>query len=272
VASPHNIAISPDGRTAYVASQGKGALAIVILDIAGMKAKGTVALDKMPRALNLSPDGKKLFYTLAGSDSVQVLDTAKNAVVDQVPVGASPHHPLFTPDGSKALVVSQGPGELWVIDPMTDAVPGKVKVGTLPHWIAVAPGGHVAYVTNEGSNDVSVVNLDTYSTIATIPVGNAPRKIVIQPVASGAGAAVIQTKIAGFAFPDTITITAGQTVTWTNADPVPHTVTSDTGAWDSGEIASGKSFSMTFTKPGTYPYSCAIHPSMQGTVVVKSAP
>jgi YVTN family beta-propeller protein len=236
-----------------------------------MRQTGSVPLDKMPRALNLSPDGRKLYFTLAGSDAVQVLDTSSNRVTKQVPVGASPHHPLFSPDGGMALVVSQGPGSLYFINPSRDVVSGNVKVGTLPHWIALADGGTRIYVTNEGSNDVSVVDAATRSVVTTIPVGNAPRKIIVQPSASpaGAGGAPVQAVISGFAFPDAITIGIGQAVRWTNTDPVPHTVSGDDGTWGSGDIAAGKSYSVTFLSAGTFPYHCGIHPAMQGTVVVQ---
>jgi plastocyanin len=63
----------------------------------------------------------------------------------------------------------------------------------------------------------------------------------------------------------------GQTVTWTNTDTVPHTVTCDTKLWDSGEIAAGKTFSREFDVPGACPHRCAVHPSMRGTVIVSPA-
>ena len=269
VASPHNIALTPDGRTAYVASQPKGAFALVTLDVQRMRKTGVVPLDKMPRALNVSPDGAKLYFTLAGSDAVQVLDIAGGRISTQVPVGASPHHPLFDPQMGTALVVSQGPGVLSVIDAAKDTVKGTIKVGTLPHWIATSPDGHVAYVTNEGSNDLSVVNLDTLSVTATVPVGNAPRKIVVQP-ATSVSAAGVGTEISGFSFVDPIRVKAGQAVSWTNRDAVPHTVTSDTGLWDSGDIAAGGTWTRRFTLPGTYAYHCGNHPAMTATIIVSA--
>jgi YVTN family beta-propeller protein len=263
VASPHNIAISPDGTRAYAAAQGKGNLAIVVMDIRGMKQVGLVPLEKTPRAIGVDPAGKKLYFTLAGSDAVQVLETSSGSIVRQIPVGASPHHPLFTA-GGPALVVSQGPGTLSLIDPASDSVSAVVKVGTLPHWVSVTPDGRFAYVTNESSNDVSVVDLSARKTVATIPVGNAPRKMVIQPAA-------VRTTISGFTFQDTISVVAGSTVTWTNADPVPHTVSADDGTWGSEEIPPGAAFSQRFDRAGTYAYHCGMHPAMQGTVIVKQA-
>jgi plastocyanin len=67
--------------------------------------------------------------------------------------------------------------------------------------------------------------------------------------------------------PATATIKAGGAVSWTNADSVPHTVTGD--GVNSGTIAPGKIFTMTFTTPGTYAYHCTIHPQMTGTIIVK---
>jgi YVTN family beta-propeller protein len=180
VSSPHNIAITPDGRRAYVASQVQGSAALVIVDLSSRSVVGRVALDKVPRALNFSPDGKQLYFTEADTNVVQVLDPTTNTIVDQIPVGVSPHHTLVVSSAQTALVVVQGPGQLAVVDTTTKAVT-PVKVGLMPHWIAVSSDGGFAYVTNEKSNDVSVVSLDSKAVIATIPIGNGPRKIVIQP-------------------------------------------------------------------------------------------
>jgi plastocyanin len=69
--------------------------------------------------------------------------------------------------------------------------------------------------------------------------------------------------------PDDLEIAVGTTVTWTNTDAVAHTSTSNGGAWDSGTIAPGRQFSFTYMSAGTFPYHCAIHPGMVGTVVVR---
>jgi YVTN family beta-propeller protein len=268
VGSPHNFAISPDGQTAYVASQ-TGSPSLAILSLPGQRQVGSVPLLNTPRALNFSPDGSQLWFTEAGVDEVQVLDPTNNEVITTIPVGASPHLPLFTPDGQLGMVVSQGPGELWLLDPATDTSSATVKVGDMPHWIATTPDGQTAYVTNESSNDVSVVDLTTASVTDTIPVGNAPRKIVVQSTAPAASTTAVT--IAQFAFsPATLTVANGQSVTWTNSDPVQHTTTSDNPGWDSGPMPPGATFTTTFTTPGTFAYHCSIHPFIHGTVIVTS--
>ena len=76
-------------------------------------------------------------------------------------------------------------------------------------------------------------------------------------------------QIANFAFaPAAITVNAGDTVTFTNADSAPHTATADNGSFDTGTLNGGQSASLTFSTAGTYTYFCAIHPNMKGTITV----
>lgn len=69
--------------------------------------------------------------------------------------------------------------------------------------------------------------------------------------------------------PSSVTISTGDSVNWTNNDSFSHTVTSDTGAFDSGTLAPGDTFALEFTTAGTYEYHCSLHPSMTGTITVE---
>ncbi|MGD9890939.1 MAG: ScyD/ScyE family protein [Dehalococcoidia bacterium] len=107
--------------------------------------------------------------------------------------------------------------------------------------------------------------------LAVAAAADAPRTLEAQ-----AGAAVA---IQDFAFvPTPLSIAAGTTVTWTQRDTAPHTVTSgspgdpDAGAlFDSPRLSQGETFSFTFDTPGTYSYFCIIHPRMLGAVEVTGA-
>ena len=68
--------------------------------------------------------------------------------------------------------------------------------------------------------------------------------------------------------PNSVTVAAGATVTWTNGDQVPHTVTFNGGP-DCGQFAAGSTVTATFPAAGTFTYKCTIHSSMTGTVVVQ---
>jgi amicyanin len=83
-------------------------------------------------------------------------------------------------------------------------------------------------------------------------------------------AANAEVKIDNFSFgPQEITVPVGATVTWTNRDDIPHTSVSIDGVFKSKVMDTDEKFSYKFTKPGTYPYYCTIHPKMTGQVVVK---
>jgi plastocyanin len=69
--------------------------------------------------------------------------------------------------------------------------------------------------------------------------------------------------------PASLTVAVGSTVKWTNNDAMAHTVTSDNGSFDSGNIAAGASYSRMFSTVGTFTYHCTIHPGMTGTITVK---
>jgi len=69
--------------------------------------------------------------------------------------------------------------------------------------------------------------------------------------------------------PTPLAVKSGSTVTWTNKDDEPHTVVSDTGMFKSGGMDTNESFSYKFDKPGTYHFTCSIHPRMVGTIVVQ---
>ena len=90
--------------------------------------------------------------------------------------------------------------------------------------------------------------------------------------AAPASAATVEVKIDNFTFnPQQITVKAGDTVTWVNHDDIPHTVTSKTALFRSKAMDTDDKFSFTFATPGSFPYFCALHPHMTGTIVVEAA-
>ncbi len=87
-----------------------------------------------------------------------------------------------------------------------------------------------------------------------------------------ADAAEVSVSIQNFTFaPARITVPAGTTVVWINNDDIPHVVADakNPRAMKSPPLDTGDRFTFVYTKPGTYPYFCALHPHMQGTVIVR---
>jgi len=80
----------------------------------------------------------------------------------------------------------------------------------------------------------------------------------------------MEVKIDNFSFgPAALTVPVGTTVTWTNRDDIPHTVVSTDGVFKSKVLDTDEKFSFTFSKAGTFPYFCSIHPKMTGKVIVQ---
>ena len=82
-------------------------------------------------------------------------------------------------------------------------------------------------------------------------------------------AADMEVNIDNFAFtPKELTVKAGTTIVFRNRDDIPHSVVGSKGEFHSKALDTDDSFSFTFTKAGTYDYSCGLHPKMQGRIVV----
>jgi plastocyanin len=86
----------------------------------------------------------------------------------------------------------------------------------------------------------------------------------------GAATHTITMEAVAFA-PALLTVQPGDTVRWLNKDPFPHTATAVEHSFDSGEIAPNKEWKLKVGKVGTFPYVCALHPTMKGTLIVRSA-
>lgn len=81
---------------------------------------------------------------------------------------------------------------------------------------------------------------------------------------------VVHVTILNFKFtPASLVVSPGTHIIWTNQDSDPHTVDSTKNVWSSEALDTGNHFTRTFSKAGTFPYYCSIHPFMHGTVIVK---
>jgi LPXTG-motif cell wall-anchored protein len=93
--------------------------------------------------------------------------------------------------------------------------------------------------------------------------GDAPR---------ATAAADTSVTISDFEFaPTSVTVDVGDTVTWNNDGPTPHSATADDGDFDTGIFDAGQSRSHTFEQAGTFSYFCTPHPNMRGTITVRAA-
>ncbi len=119
-----------------------------------------------------------------------------------------------------------------------------------------------------GGSDAAdeVVSDDTVATPVAEPAGETEVNTAGEDTADGPAAVVI----ADFMYdPNPVEVAAGTEISWTNEDSATHTVTGDGDLeFDSGNVAQGESFSMSFDEVGTYAYVCTIHSQMEAEIVV----
>jgi plastocyanin len=89
------------------------------------------------------------------------------------------------------------------------------------------------------------------------------------PCADSTGTTVVPTTVAGNAWAQPVAARVGEVITWSNSDAVPHRVALDDGSCAmSANIPGGGSKSLVFSKAGVYPFHCAVHSSMKGTITI----
>ena len=143
------------------------------------------------------------------SDSLQVINTATQSVVQTVAMTQDPQGMAISPNGSTLYVANNVAGANTVFVFSVNATTGmltqtgtiNIGAGTRPRVLAVSPDGTTLYTADQGSNNVSVVNLATNTVATTIAVGTQPVSIAINPAgtrlyignASSANVTVINT-------------------------------------------------------------------------------
>lgn len=107
--------------------------------------------------------------------------------------------------------------------------------------------------------------------LALVGCGGSDQPAAAGGSGGGASAESAAVNIADLKYaPASLEVAAGTTVTWTNEDEAPHTVSFDDEALaDSDELKKSDTFETTFDDAGTYSYVCAIHPSMKASVTVQ---
>ncbi len=183
--NPHGIAITPDGRRAYVANSGSNTVSVI--DTQTKQIVGSpIPVGQRPNAIAIAPNGLRAYISnqQTGQNSVSVIDTQTNQTVGSpIPVGANPGAIAITPDGARAYVANTGTDTVSVIDLQTNQTVGDpIAVGTGPAGIVVTPNGTRVYVSNLGSDSVSVIDTATNQTVGTpIPTADDPEPLAMTP-------------------------------------------------------------------------------------------
>jgi YVTN family beta-propeller protein len=167
---PTGIAITPDGRYAYVANQLDSTISVI--DTNAGTVSTTISLPRGTTLANIAiaPDGKHAYATAQGPGAVIVVDTATNAAVGApIPVGGAALGLAVSPDGSQVYVANNDNlGSVSVIDTATNTVVTTFSGLSYPFAVTFSPDGKLAYVTGGGSAFLAIIDTASQTVVDTL--------------------------------------------------------------------------------------------------------
>jgi YVTN family beta-propeller protein len=186
---PVDVAITPDGKQAWVVDQAGGTVSVIDTKTRRVIA-GPIPVGKAPRGIAITPDGSRAYVTNSGDETVTVLDTGSFAPVGKpIPVGKEPDGVAISTDGASAFVAQRG-GGISVIDTTSGQVVETIDDTFGPSRITMTPDGRRGFVTNHLAETVTAFSPAGRSVIGSpIQVGVEPTGIATMPNGSSIYAA-----------------------------------------------------------------------------------
>jgi YVTN family beta-propeller protein len=183
-ATPGFVAITPDGRLAYIANRGAGVVTVVDTTVNKVIAQIPMRTGP-PQYVAFTPDGNHAYVSIFNPKKtinlVAVLDTRTTRVVRTISVDQKPVALAVSPDGKRVYVPSHDARAIDIIDVATNALVQRVDVPPNPHWIRFTPDGKFAYIADHESNVLSVLDTASHTVIKTIAVGTSPHSVAVSP-------------------------------------------------------------------------------------------
>ncbi len=176
---PQFVSFAPDGKHAYVSifNSDRTINLVGVLDTTTSAWVAMVPVGVRPFALEISPDGKKVYVPNHDSGSITVIDTATNAVIDTIKVAPNPHWVDISPDGKTLYAANHESNVVSVIDTDTDKVLTTIPVGLSPHSILRHPTKPLLFNVNYDSSSMTVIDTNTNKVVTTIPTASHPQDI-----------------------------------------------------------------------------------------------
>ncbi|PFE80324.1 YncE family protein [Bacillus cereus] len=175
---PVDIAISPDGLTAYVVNNFN---TVSIVNLTTQAIIGTISGFNSPFGIALSPNGLTAYVTNFGDNTVSIVNLTTQIITGTIPTFNFPVDIAISPDGLTAYVTNVGDNTVSIVNLTTQAITGTIPAFNFPAYLTLSPNGLTAYVTNHTGNTVSIVNLTTQAIIGTISGFNSPFGIALSP-------------------------------------------------------------------------------------------
>lgn len=184
-AGPHEVGISPDGRTALIANYGaqQPGSSLTVIDIPGAKVVKTIDLGEYKRPHGVVfADGRRALVTVEANKALLEVDVEAGKVLRAIPTGQEVSHMVVaSPDGSRAYIANIGSGSMTVIDLKEGKKVADVVTGAQAEGIDVTPDGKQVWVSNRQADTVSVVDAATLKVVGTIESAKFPIRAKATP-------------------------------------------------------------------------------------------
>jgi YVTN family beta-propeller protein len=176
---PWAVAITPDGRTAYVANYGSNT--VTPISVATGRPGPTVPAGQAPNSLAVTPGSTKVFVVGGDSETVTPITAATGRAGRGIPVGYSPAAVAISPSGGTAYVVNTISGTLTPVSTATGVAGRPIRTGiyTYPTTIGLTPSGATAVVIGTYAGRATLVSIRTGKVTARITVGLYPVAVAI---------------------------------------------------------------------------------------------
>ena len=167
---PTGIAITPDGRYAYVANQADSTISVIDTNAGAVSTTMSLPRGTTLANIAIAPDGKHAYATAQGPGAVIVVDIATNATVGApIAVGGAALGLAVSPDGSQVYVANNDNlGSVSVIDTATDTVITTFSGLSYPFAVTFSPDGKLAYVTGGGSAFLAIIDTAAQTVVNTL--------------------------------------------------------------------------------------------------------
>ena len=194
----HMVAVTPDGRHAYVANIASGT--VTQLDLRRMAAVRTTPTGAGTEGIDVSPDGREVWVTNREANSVTVLDASSLRAVATVASADFPIRVKLTPDGRRALVSNARSGDVRVFNTPSRKAVGTIEMrvgsagargtmlgeafdgSTVPIGIVVSADSKRAYVANAGVDVIAVVDIGRLEVVGRLEAGREPDGLGFSPL------------------------------------------------------------------------------------------
>ncbi len=178
--NPHEIAITPDQRFAYLSSYKAPGNTISVIDLVNRKQIKEINTGQYTRihGVAMAPDGKNAYFTAGQTGYVVEIDTKTNEITRTIPTGGKISHMVYVSADSKRLFTANITSEnISVIDRQTGTLITKIPCGAGCEGLAFTPDGKYLWAGNQTAGTITVIDLANYKPIETFECKGMPVRI-----------------------------------------------------------------------------------------------